>query len=159
MEKIGHYHSRYPKMISQAQALTLVERHAHRLLFIIGAIIGFYVVLPDENLYLNAIATVGAFLSSLTGVSITAFLSLRSDIADALQKRGWYKILMSYAHSAVILSLSMLLAAIVGFFVSDEYESIYKVILFGLFFSALGAFYRIFFLLIRIGGFHREEQQ
>ena len=144
-------------MISWNQITTVLERYSPMLLFIIGAAISFYVPLPDEKLYLNAIATVGALLAPLTGVSASIILALKTDIKNALWKKGWQKNLMGYVHSSVSFSILMTLAAIVGFFITDEYESVYKLILFGLILSALGAFYRVFLLLIKIGGFYRKE--
>ena len=159
MEKREYYYFREPTMISQVQMQTALERYGPWFLSIIGMLIAPYVSLPDEELYLNAIATVGALLASLTGVSIGSLLTLsQTDIGKALQKRGWYKILMRYAHVSVFVSLLMTLAAIAGFFITDEYENLYKVILFGLTFLALSAFYRVFSLLIKIGGFYREER-
>ena len=145
-------------MISWNQTTTAMERYGPMLLFIIGAAISPYVPLPDEKLYLNAIATVGALLAPLTGVSASIILTLKTDIKNALWKRGWQKNFMGYVHSSVSFSILMTLAAIVGFFITDEYENIYKLILFGLILCALGAFYRVFLLLIRIGGFYQEER-
>ena len=158
MGKSRHYHIRHPEMISWVQTQTVIERRGHWLLFIIGVAISFFVPLPTEKLYLNTIATVGALLASLTGVSASILLTLQTDIANALRKKGWYKNLMGYAHVSVSFSILMTLAAIAGFFLTNEYESIYKPILFGLILCSLGAFYRVFWLLIRIGGFYRAQQ-
>ena len=117
---------------------------------------GWFLSLPEEQLFLHTIAIVGALLSVLTGVSITALLSLRSEIADALRSKGFYKDLMKYAHRSVLLSLLMTSVAVLGFFISARYAIFYQMIFFGVLLSAAGAFYRVFWLLIKIGGFYKE---
>ena len=131
---------------------------------LIGAIIGYkFLVLPNEEsfgAFLNALATVGAVMASFAGVSISIFLLLDSDVTKALRKHGYYKILMNYAHWAVLWSLLLALAALVGFVISLEEKNAlyYRTALCGVLFYAFGTFYRILALLRRIGGFFREEK-
>ena len=145
-------------MISWVQIQTALERYGPRLLFIIGAFISLYVSLPVDKLYLNAIATVCTLMASLTGVSIGVLLALQTDVANALQKKGYYKILMGYARASVFSSLLTTLIALAGFFITDEYENLYKLFLFGMILYSVGAFYRVMELLLSIGGFHRSPQ-
>ena len=111
-------------MISLALAKTWLERWGPMVFALIGAIIGYkFPVLPGKELFgafLNALATVGALMASFTGVSISIFLLLDSDVTKALRKHDYYKILMNYAHQSVLWSLLLALAAVVGFVISLE---------------------------------------
>ena len=140
-------------MISMAQISTQWERLMPSLCFLVGAIIGCLVSIPEEKLFLSTIATIGVLLSSLGGVCITNFLSLETEVAKALQKNGYYIILMNYGKISVLLSLFLSLFALSGFLVPNEYKWVYEILLFGMLLSACGAFYRIFWLLTKIGGF------
>jgi len=148
-------------MISRQQFAFLLERHGPATFFVAGLLAGCFLSIPEEKLFLSTLATVGALLSSLTGVSISGFLSLKTDIAEALRERGFYKRLMRYAQQSVMLSLLMACTAIVGFFVSSAcgYGHVYPPILWGVSLSAFVAFFRVFRLLIQIGGFYREPRE
>ena len=157
MEKFRRYYC-WSAMISWPQIITAFERHGVSVLFIIGLVIGFYTPFPKNELFLSVTATVSALLASLTGVSISILLSLTNDIADALRKKGYYKILMNYAHTSVVLSLFITLIAISGFLIHDEYKFVYKIVFFGVFLSAFGAFYRVLRLILKIGGYYHQSK-
>lgn len=148
-------------MISRAQGKTWLERYGPMLVGVIGVFVGILLVtLPTEKSFLgeflNALATVGAVLASLTGVSISALMALNTDVTNALRKYGHYKIVMNYAHRSVLASLLLALVAVAGFVISPEkYAFAYQSILSGVLFYALGAFYRIFSLLTRIDVFDK----
>lgn len=142
-------------MISYAQLQTFIERYAPRLLFLLGAIIGYFTGLPDEKLFMSVIATIGALLSSLTGIAISSFLSLKTEIAEVLKKRGFYKILMKYGNISLLLSLSLTLIGVFGFLIPEHYEIFYGSLVIGMILSACGAFYRIFWLLLKVGSFYK----
>ncbi len=145
-------------MISSAQMSTFCERHGIKVLFVFGVAVGFCISLPHEKLFLSATATIGTLLSSLTGVSISILLSLKTDIADALRKKGFYKELMNYAHVSILLALLVTLIAISGFLIPCEYDHVYTPVFSGVFLSSFGAFYRVFWLLLKIGGFYRSPK-
>lgn len=148
-------------MISRQQLAFLWERRGPAIFFVAGLLAGHFLSIPEEKLFLSTIATVGALLSSLTGVSISGFLSLKTDIAEALRGKGFYKRLMRYAQQSVVLSLLMACTAIAGFFVSSTcgYGYVYPPILWGVSLSAFVAFFRVFRLLIQIGGFYSEPEK
>lgn len=146
-------------MISQAHLITGVERHSPMAIFFIGIIVGFYLPLPEEKLFLSSIATIGALLSSLTGIAIGSFLSLKTDIAEALREKGFYKNLMVYGNRSVLLSLFLCLIAVAGFFIPPACQQLYTSILSGTFLSAFVAFYRVFYLLQKIGGLSWPPQK
>ncbi len=144
-------------MISRAQIRTQWERRMPSLFFLVGAIIGCFVSIPEEKLFLSTIATIGVLLSSLGGVCITNFLSLETEVAKILQENGGYAVLMNYGKISVLLSLFLSLFALGGFLVPNESKWIYEIFLFGSLLSACASFYRIFWLLTKIGGFENTS--
>lgn len=142
-------------MISYAQFQTFIERYVSSLLFFLGVVIGYFVEFPDESLFVGVIAIVGGLLCCLTGIVINSFLSVKAEIADILRKRGFYKILMKYGNVSLLLCLSLVLVGIFGFFISECCKGFYNSVVFGFLFSACGAFYRLFWLLLKIGGFSK----
>ena len=137
--------------------LTFLEKCIPLLLALVGMAISFYVSLPTDTLYLNAIATVGILMALSTGVSISVLLIAQSDIANELRQQGYYKILTVYARAAIFWSLLSAFIAIVGFFIANGYENLYKLFLFGSTFYAVGAFCRVLEALLRIGGTHCSQ--
>ena len=132
------------------------------MLFLVGGGAGLCVQIPENQLFLGAVVLMGALLTLLTSVSVSGFLSLDTEISKRLREKGFYEILMRYGRTSLLLSLLLVLMATGGFLIHKEISvkitTTYTIILFGFLLSACGAFYRIFSLLTRIGGFHAPNK-
>ena len=107
---------------------------------------------------LGALATVGSILAGLTGMGLSALLTVNSPIVDDLKIKGHFRTLMGYVQSSVVSALLLMIGAIAGFFITLDSFLIcgYKLVLSFLFWHSVFNYIRLTRLLAKIARHHRH---